>query len=237
MTDKSKTIHDIKLITMPITVKLRTVPTTAADTANENLQNLRTVPTSAAADENMKRNTRTVPSVSPSVSLLELMTGDMVELTGVILTGRDAAHKRMMEYLDKDEPLPFNLTNQGIYYTGPCPAGPGKMIGSCGPTTSSRMDSYTPRLLDLGLKMMVGKGQRSQSVIDAMIRNQAVYLAAVGGAGALIARCIKKAEVLAFEDLGPEAVYRLTVKNLPLIVAIDSRGNNLFEDGPKQYRL
>lgn len=174
--------------------------------------------------------------------LQDLKAGDMVELTGVLYTGRDAAHKRMIEYLNKGlskgqdtkGSLPFDLKNQGIYYTGPCPAPPGKIIGSCGPTTSSRMDNYTPQLLDLGLKIMIGKGQRSSEVIQAMVRNQAVYLAAVGGAGALIARCVKKAEVLAFEDLGPEAVYRLEVENLPLIVAIDSQGNNLYETRPNQ---
>ena len=169
--------------------------------------------------------------------LLELKAGDMIELSGTILTGRDAAHKRMMEYLDKGNALPFDIVNQGIYYTGPCPAGPGKIIGSCGPTTSYRMDSYTPRLLDLGLKVMIGKGQRSPEVIEAMKRNGAVYLAAVGGAGALIAQCVKKAEVLAFADLGPEAVYRLQVEKLPLIVATDSQGNNLYETGPSKYKL
>lgn len=177
----------------------------------------------------------TLPAVENQ--LLELRAGDMVELSGTILTGRDAAHKRMMEYLDKGEALPFDIVNQGIYYTGPCPAGPGKIIGSCGPTTSYRMDSYTPRLLDLGLKVMIGKGQRSPEVIEAMKRNGAVYLAAVGGAAALIAQCVKKAEVLAFEDLGPEAVYQLQVENLPLITATDCRGNNLYEIGPSKYKL
>jgi len=171
------------------------------------------------------------------VKLEDLRAGDIVYLTGTILTGRDAAHKRMMEYLDKNIPLPFNLSGQGIYYTGPCPAGPRKIIGSCGPTTSSRMDSYTPRLLDLGLKFMIGKGLRSNEVVEAIIRNRAVYLVATGGAGALIASCVKKAEILAFEDLGPEAVYRLEVENLPLITAIDSLGHNLYETGPRQYKL
>ncbi|HHY81597.1 MAG TPA: Fe-S-containing hydro-lyase [Clostridiales bacterium] len=176
--------------------------------------------------------------IPEDIKLLEdLRAGDIVQLSGIILTGRDAAHKRMMDFLDRNIPLPFNLAGQGIYYTGPCPAAPGKIIGSCGPTTSSRMDSYTPRLLDLGLKFMIGKGLRSREVIGAMIRNKAVYLAAAGGAGALIAGCVKKAEMLAFEDLGPEAVYRLEVENMPLITAIDSLGNNLFEIGPKQYRL
>jgi len=175
-----------------------------------------------------------VPASPEELSLLK--AGDVVSLSGCILTGRDAAHERMMEYLDKGIALPFDIKNQGIYYTGPCPAAPGKIIGSCGPTTSSRMDRYTPRLLDLGLKIMIGKGQRSPEVIDAMVRNGAVYLAAVGGAGALLAQCVKKAQVIAFDDLGPEAVYRLEVKNFPLIVAIDAQGNNLYDIGPRQYR-
>jgi fumarate hydratase subunit beta len=178
-----------------------------------------------------------ITSPASADQLLSLNAGDMVELTGILLTGRDAAHKRMTEYMEKNIPLPFNLDKQSIYYTGPCPAPPGKTIGSCGPTTSSRMDSYTPQLLDLGLKVMIGKGQRSTEVINSMVRNGAVYLAATGGAGALIARCIKKAEVLAFKDLGPEAVYRLKVENLPLIVAIDCRGNNIYESGPAQYKV
>ena len=175
-----------------------------------------------------------VPASPEELSLLK--AGDVVSLSGCILTGRDAAHKRMMEYLNKGIALPFDIKNQGIYYTGPCPAAPGKIIGSCGPTTSSRMDRYTPLLLDLGLKIMIGKGQRSPEVIAAMVRNGAVYLAAVGGAGALIAQCVKKAQVIAFDDLGPEAVYRLEVRNFPLIVAIDARGNNLYDIGPRQYR-
>ena len=179
---------------------------------------------------------KTLKIPASAEELSRLKAGDTVHLSGILLTGRDAAHKRMIEYLNKGIPLPFNLENQGIYYTGPCPAGPGKIIGSCGPTTSSRMDSYAPRILDLGLKVMIGKGQRSPEVIAAMVRSGAVYLAAVGGAGALIASCVKKAEVLAFEDLGPEAVYRLEVENLPLIVAIDSQGNNLYEIGPAMYK-
>jgi len=177
-----------------------------------------------------------ISSPASTEQILELKAGDMIELSGILLTGRDAAHKRMMELLENEIPLPFDINNQSIYYTGPCPAPPGKIIGSCGPTTSSRVDRYTPRLLDLGLKIMIGKGQRSPEVIDAIVRNQALYLVAAGGAGALIARCIKKAEVLAFEDLGPEAVYRLEVEKFPLIVAIDSRGSNIFKYGPAKYR-
>jgi fumarate hydratase subunit beta len=183
--------------------------------------------------ESVMNRSITAPAIQEE--LASLKSGDIVNLSGTILTGRDAAHKRMMEYLDKGIPLPFDIKNQAIYYVGPCPAGPGKIIGSCGPTTSSRMDSYTPRLLDLGLKMMIGKGQRSPEVINAIVRNQAVYLAAVGGAAALIAQCVNSAEVIAFDDLGPEAVYQLHVLDFPLIVAIDAQGNNLYETGPGQY--
>ncbi len=168
--------------------------------------------------------------------LANLRSGDVVYLSGIILTARDAAHKRMMAYLDEGRPLPFEVENQGIYYVGPSPAAPGNIIGACGPTTSSRMDRYTPRLLDLGLKIMIGKGQRNPQVIKAIVRTQALYLAATGGAGALIAQSVQKAEIIAFEDLGPEAVYRLTVEKMPLIVAIDTLGNNLYESGPSHYR-
>ena len=178
-----------------------------------------------------------ITSPATTEEILKLSAGDMVELSGILLTGRDAAHKRMVEYLYKGIPLPFDIKNQSIYYTGPCPAPPGRIIGSCGPTTSSRMDGYTPLLLDLGLKIMIGKGQRSPEVVEAIVRNQAVYLAAAGGAGALIARFVNKAEVLAFVDLGPEAVYRLEVEKFPLIVAIDSRGSSIFESGPAQFRI
>jgi fumarate hydratase subunit beta len=170
-----------------------------------------------------------ITSPASKEQLLSLNAGDMVQLTGTLLTARDAAHKRMKEYIDKGIPLPFELNNQSIYYTGPCPAPPGKIIGSCGPTTSSRMDSFTPQLLDLGLKIMIGKGQRSIEVVKSMVRKGAVYLAATGGAGALIARCVKKAAVVAFEDLGPEAVYQLEVENMPLVVAIDCLGNNIYD--------
>jgi len=177
----------------------------------------------------------TAPAVQEELS--RLRAGDVLYLSGTILTGRDAAHKRMIEYLDQGLPLPFDIIDQGIYYVGPSPAEPGKIIGSCGPTTSSRMDSYAPRLLDLGLKMMIGKGQRSPEVVNAIIRNQAVYLAATGGAGALIAQCVKQAQIIAFDDLGPEAVYRLVVENFPLIVAIDTLGSNLYDIGPTNYKV
>lgn len=168
--------------------------------------------------------------------LLNLHAGDSVLLTGTIYTGRDAAHKRLCAMLEAGEPLPINLRNQVIYYAGPCPAKPGDAIGSCGPTTSYRMDAYAPILCDLGLIGMIGKGQRSPAVIEAIKRNSGVYFAAIGGAGALIATCVKKAEIVAFEDLGTEAIRKLEIEELPLIVAIDAYGGNLYEEGPSKYR-
>ncbi len=157
----------------------------------------------------------------------ELRAGNRVLFSGVVYTSRDAAHKRITELLDKNEELPYNLKNATIYYAGPTPAPAGMPIGSCGPTTSGRMDTYTPRFLDLGLKCMIGKGKRSEEVIAAMVRNQAVYLCAIGGAGALAAKCIKQAEVIAFDDLGCESVKRLVLEDFPLITAIDCLGNNI----------
>ena len=154
----------------------------------------------------------------------------------MIYTGRDAAHKRLCALLDEGKELPLEIRNQVIYYAGPCPAKPGDAIGSCGPTTSYRMDAYAPTLCDLGLIGMIGKGPRSQAMIDAIKRNSGVYFAAIGGAGALIATCVTSAEVIAFEDLGTEAIRKLTVENLPLIVAIDSNGGNLYEEGPRNYQ-
>lgn len=167
--------------------------------------------------------------------LAGLRAGDSVLLNGPLLTGRDAAHKRLVAALEEGRRLPVELKGETIYYVGPCPTKPGRVIGSAGPTTSSRMDSYTPALLRLGLKGMVGKGQRSQDVIDAMVKYKAVYLAALGGAGALIANSIVKAEVAAYPDLGPEAIYRLEVKDLPVIVAIDCFGNDLYRVGREKY--
>ena len=164
-----------------------------------------------------------------------LRAGDSVLLSGTIYTGRDAAHKRLCALLDEGKPLPIPLRNQVIYYAGPCPAKPGDPIGSCGPTTSYRMDAYAPRLCDLGLIGMIGKGQRSDAVIEAIRRNGGVYFAATGGAGALIARCVRASRVIAFDDLGTEAIRELTVENLPLIVAIDCAGGNLYESGPAAY--
>ncbi len=171
-----------------------------------------------------------------SEELAALRAGDSVLLSGTIYTGRDAAHKRLCALIAEGKPLPFPLDHQVIYYAGPCPAKPGDPIGSCGPTTSYRMDAYAPQLCDLGLIGMIGKGQRNADVIRAIQRNGGVYFAATGGAGALIATCVKAAEVVAFDDLGTEAIRKLTVKDLPLIVAIDAHGGNLYEEGPKFYR-
>lgn len=165
----------------------------------------------------------------------ELHSGDYVYISGTIYTARDAAHKRMNETLGKGEKLPFDIENQLIYYMGPSPAREGRAIGSAGPTTASRMDKYAPTLLDLGLGGMIGKGKRSQAVKDAIVRNDAVYFATVGGAGALLSKCIKKAEVIAYDDLGTEAIRRLEVENLPAIVVIDCQGNNLYETAIKEY--
>lgn len=164
-----------------------------------------------------------------------LHAGDYVYVTGTIYTARDAAHKRMDEALDRGEELPIDIKDQAIYYMGPSPAREGRPIGSAGPTTASRMDKYAPRLLDLGQTAMIGKGKRSQAVIDAVVRNGCVYLAAIGGAGALLSKCIKFSEVIAYEDLGTEAIRKLEVEDLPVIVVIDSEGNNLYETAIKEY--
>ena len=160
----------------------------------------------------------------------ELKAGDYVYLNGIIYSARDAAHDRMQES------IPFDIQNQTIYYLGPSPAREGNVIGSAGPTTSSRMDKYTPRLLDLGLRGMIGKGKRSKEVIESIIKNKAVYFAAVGGAGAILSKCIKFSEVIAYEDLGPEAIHKLTVENFPVIVVIDSCGNNLYETAVDNFK-
>ena len=164
-----------------------------------------------------------------------LKAGDYVYLSGTIYTARDAAHKRMKEALDQGQKLPFDLKGSVIYYMGPSPAREGRPIGSAGPTTASRMDKYTPELLNLGLGAMIGKGKRSPAVIDAMVRNGAVYFAAVGGAGALLSKCILSSEIVAYEDLGAEAIRKLEVKNFPVIVVIDSQGNNWYETASKEY--
>lgn len=166
-----------------------------------------------------------------------LHVGDYVYISGAIYVARDAAHKRLMEVLEREEPLPFPIQNAAIYYMGPSPAREGRPIGSAGPTTASRMDKYAPRLLDLGQKAMIGKGKRSQEVVDAIVRNQAVYFAAVGGAGALLSKCIQKSDLVCYGDLGAEAILRLEVKDFPVIVVIDCQGNNLYETASKEYAV
>lgn len=166
----------------------------------------------------------------------DLKAGDYVYLTGTIYTARDAAHKRMQEALDAGKPLPIEMSGNMIYYMGPSPAREGRPIGSAGPTTASRMDKYAPALLDLGLVGMIGKGRRSAAVKEAVVRNGAVYLAAVGGAGALLSKSIKASEIVAYEDLGTEAIRRLRVENFPVIVCMDSTGTDLYETAAEQYR-
>ena len=166
----------------------------------------------------------------------KLKAGDYVYISGTIYTARDVAHKRMYEAVKEGKELPLSVADNVIYYMGPSPAREGQVIGSAGPTTASRMDKYAPTLLDMGLKGMIGKGKRSQAVIDAIVRNGAVYFAAVGGAGALLSKCITSAEVLAYDDLGTEAIRRLTVKDFPAIVVIDSEGHNLYETAIKDYK-
>ena len=170
-------------------------------------------------------------------TISQLRAGDQVFITGVIYTARDAAHKRLVEALDKGEKLPFDLTDQTVYYMGPSPAKPGQAIGSAGPTTSGRMDSYAPRLMAVGLKGMIGKGNRSQAVKDAIKKYKAVYFVAIGGAGALISKSIKKAEVIAYEELGAEAIRRLEVENFPATVINDIYGGDLYEQGKAKYQI
>jgi fumarate hydratase subunit beta len=166
----------------------------------------------------------------------KLKVGDRVLLSGVIYTGRDAAHKRLFDLLKEGKELPFDIRGQIIYYVGPTPAKPGQVFGSAGPTTSYRMDAYAPTLMEKGLKGMIGKGMRSESVKEAMKKHQAVYFAATGGAGALLGKKVKKAEVVAYEDLGTEAIRRLEVEDLPVIVINDVRGNDLYIEGEKKYK-
>jgi len=164
-----------------------------------------------------------------------LTTGDRVSISGVLYTGRDAAHKRLVELIERGDELPFNIEGQVIYYVGPTPAKPGRVIGSAGPTTSYRMDAYAPLLIERGLKGMIGKGQRSQDVIDAMVRHKAVYFGAIGGAAALIAQRIKSAEIIAYDDLGTEAIRRIEVEDYPAFVVNDTRGGDLYQEGRKRY--
>lgn len=167
--------------------------------------------------------------------IAKLSAGDSILLSGVIYSARDAAHKRLIELLNEGKELPFNVQNSVIYYVGPSPKKEGQVIGAAGPTTSYRMDSYTPKLLSLGLKGMIGKGIRSKEVIESIIKNKAIYFGAIGGAAALISKSIVKSEIIAYEDLGAEAIRKMEVKDMPLIVIIDSKGNNLYELGQKAY--
>lgn len=169
-------------------------------------------------------------------TIKSLKAGDYVYISGIIYTARDAAHKRMYETMEQGESLPIELKDNIIYYLGPSPARPGNVIGSAGPTTSSRMDKYTPLMLNAGLKGMIGKGKRSPEVIEAIRKNGCVYMAAIGGAGALLSKCIKKAEVVAYDDLGTEAIRRLEVEELPVVVVIDKDGNNLYETAVREYQ-
>ena len=165
----------------------------------------------------------------------DLRSGDYVYITGTIYVARDAAHKRMIEALDRGEQLPIDIKDATIYYMGPSPAREGRPIGSAGPTTASRMDKYAPTLLDLGQKAMIGKGKRTKEVIDAIVRNHAVYFAAIGGAGALLSKCITKSEVICYDDLGAEAIRKIEIIDFPVIVVIDSQGNNLYETAIKEF--
>ncbi|NLW91673.1 MAG: Fe-S-containing hydro-lyase [Syntrophomonadaceae bacterium] len=173
---------------------------------------------------------KTIRAPLSAEEVRKLQVGDEVLVQGVVYAARDAAHRKMIENLDKGEPLPFEIPGQIIYYVGPCPAPPGQVIGSAGPTTSGRMDSYAPALIEQGLKVMIGKGKRDQGVVEAMVRHGAVYLAAVGGAGAYLSKRIISAEVVAYPELGPEALRKLEFKDFPCIVAIDAQGNNIFEN-------
>lgn len=184
-------------------------------------------------DDTMSEKYINTPITEQDIKSLE--TGDMVYISGTIYTARDAAHKRLYEAIQAHQEIPVELKDNIIYYLGPSPAREGQVIGSAGPTTSSRMDKYTPLMLEHGLKGMIGKGKRSEQVIASMVENKAVYFAAIGGAGALLSKCIKKAEVIAYEDLGTEAIRKLEVEKLPAIVVIDSKGNNLYETATKQY--
>ncbi|NLZ45787.1 MAG: TRZ/ATZ family protein [Clostridiales bacterium] len=180
-------------------------------------------------------NTRKIKTEDLKKLSESLKCGDKILLTGIVYTARDAAHKRFKEIIDKGERLPFKIMDSIIYYAGPTPAPENRPIGSCGPTTSGRMDKFAPELLDLGLGGMIGKGERSQEVVDAVNKNKAIYLCAIGGAGALACNCIKSCEVIAFEDLGCESVKKLYIENFPLIVANDCHGGDIFKEGKKEF--
>jgi len=165
-----------------------------------------------------------------------LKSGDQVSINGILYTARDAAHKRLIDLLDHGDELPFDIKGQIIYYVGPTPAKPGTIIGSAGPTTSYRMDTYAPRLMEVGMKGMIGKGNRTQNVIDAMVKYKSIYFAAIGGAGALVARSIKKVEIIAYEDLGPEAIRKMEVEDFQAVVVNDTRGNDVYKEGMNKYK-
>ena len=165
-----------------------------------------------------------------------LKSGDQVSINGILYTARDAAHKRLIDLLDHGDELPFDIKGQIIYYVGPTPAKPGAIIGSAGPTTSYRMDPYAPRLMEVGMKGMIGKGNRTQNVIDAMVKYKSIYFAAIGGAGALVARSIKKVEIIAYEDLGPEAIRKMEVEDFQAVVVNDTYGNDVYKEGMNKYK-
>jgi fumarate hydratase subunit beta len=193
-----------------------------------------------AYEENLKMSDANAIRLTPPLSdkdVEDLQAGDHVLINGVIYTGRDAAHKRLIDLMQSDKALPIDIRGQIIYYVGPSPAKPGMAVGSAGPTTSYRMDAYAPELIRLGLKGMIGKGARNQIVRDTMVKYKAVYFAAIGGAGALMAQAIKKAKIVAYEDLGPEAIRRLEVEEFPVIVVNDVQGRDLYEEGIKKYSL
>lgn len=181
------------------------------------------------------KNIKEITTPLTGKTIQDLKAGDNVSITGYIYTGRDAAHKRLYNLLQEGKELPVNIVGQIMYYVGPAPTPPGYKCGSAGPTTSYRMDPYTPALLDMGLKGMIGKGLRSKEVVDSMKKNGAIYFAAVGGVAAVIAKSIKSSEVVAYEDLGPEAIHKYYVEGFPAIVCIDAKGNNLYESEPPKY--
>ena len=198
-------------------------------TANENVV---FIESSARMEDIMDKH---ITTPIPEEVTKDLKSGDYVYITGTIYVARDAAHKRMIEALQRGEELPIDIKDSTIYYMGPSPAREGRPIGSAGPTTATRMDRYAPTLLDLGEKAMIGKGKRSKEVIDAIVRNHAVYFAAVGGAGALLSKCITKSEIVCYEDLGAEAIRKIEIRDFPVIVVIDSQGNNLYETAIKEF--
>ncbi|HJP19189.1 MAG TPA: Fe-S-containing hydro-lyase [Nitrospinota bacterium] len=190
---------------------------------------------STKSEKNMSNVIKITTPLSDEV-VNSLKSGDQVSINGVLYTARDAAHKRLVDLLDKGEKLPFDVKGQIIYYVGPAPAKPGAIIGSAGPTTSYRMDPYAPRLMEIGMKGMIGKGNRAKNVIDAMVKFKSIYFAAIGGAGALVARSIKKVEIIAYEDLGPEAIRKMEVEDFQAVVVNDTSGNDVYKEGMNKYK-